>query len=91
MEHISFRMDKLITDPHSFHKFFNIYDTEIEENIHFVRLTYQNRAINLDYVILPKDMLVTDVRFCASVHIGLDILATPFDPCQCGKTKLFIG
>lgn len=79
---------EVITDPHSFYEpwrssyeFFNIYDTDIEEDVDFVRLTYENRSINLDDVIVPKDTLVTGVRFRVTNagHIGLDVRATPFD------------
>lgn len=79
---------EIISDSHSFYEpwrssyeFFNIYDSDIEENIDFVRLTYENRSINLDDVVVPKDTLVTGVRFrvTSTGHITLDVRATPFD------------
>lgn len=79
---LSYGQAEVISDPHSFYEpwrssyeFFNTYDSDIEENIDFVRLTYENRSINLDDVIVPKDTLVTGVRFriTAMGHIALDV------------------
>ena len=62
-------------------EFFNIDDLDIEENVDFVTLTYENRSINLDLVTVPKGWLVTGVRFRVTNvgHITLDVRATPFD------------
>lgn len=46
---------------------------------HFT-LTYANRSINLNYVTVPKDHLVTGVRFrIIDGHISLEIRATEFE------------
>lgn len=69
------------TTDHSFYEFFNIDDSNIEENVDYVKLTYENRSINLDMVTVPKGSLVTGVRFrvIKTGHITLDVRATSFD------------
>lgn len=76
------------TSDHSFYEpwkssyeFFNVDDSDIQENVDYVTLTYENRSINLDVVTVPKGFLVTGVRFRVTKtgHITLDVKATPFD------------
>lgn len=77
------------TSEHSFYEpwkssyeFFNIDDSDIEENVDYFTLTYENRSINLDVVSVPKGFLVTGVRFRVEIntgHIILEVRATPFD------------
>lgn len=69
------------TTDQSFHEFFSIDDTNIEENVDYVKLTYENRTINLDMVTVPKGSVVTGVRFRVTKngHITLDVRATSFD------------
>lgn len=77
-----------ITSAHDFYEpwkssydFFNIGDTDIQPNVDYVALTYENRSINLDMVIVPNGHLVTGVRFRVTNtgHITLDVRATQFD------------
>lgn len=65
----------------SSYEFFNIDDTDIQENVDYVALTYENRSINLDMVTVPKGHLVSGVRFriTNAGHITLDVRATSFD------------
>lgn len=76
------------TSDHSFYEpwkssyeFFNVDDTNIEENVDYYALTYENRSINLDMVTVPKDSVVTGVRFriTQTGHITMDVRATSFD------------
>lgn len=69
------------TPDHSFYEFFNVDDSNVEENVDYVTLTYENRSINLDMVTVPKGTLVTGVRFriTKTGHITLDVRATSFD------------
>lgn len=62
-------------------EFFSIHDSDIEKNIDYFALTYENRSINLDMVTVPKDTLVTGVRFriTETEHLTLEARATPFD------------
>lgn len=65
----------------SSYEFFNIDDNDIQENIDYVAITYENRSINLDQVIVPKGHLVSGIRFriTNAGHITLEVRATPFD------------
>lgn len=65
----------------SSYEFFNIYDSDIQENVDYVTLTYESRSLNLDMVTVPKGTLVTGVRFriTKTGHITLDVRSTPFD------------
>lgn len=65
----------------SSYEFFNIDDTNIEENVDYFALTYENRSIDLSVVTLPQNYLVTGVRFriTQNFHITLDARATKFD------------
>lgn len=83
------------TSDHSFYEpwkssdeFFNIDDSNIEENVDYFALTYENRSINMDVVSVPLGWLVTGVRFRVTNtrHITLDVRATPFD-FMAGKLK----
>lgn len=77
-----------ITSAHDFYEpwtssyeFFNIDDIEIQPNVDYVALTYENRSINLDMVLVPKGHLVTGVRFRITNvgHITVDVRGTQFD------------
>ncbi|XP_031617015.1 uncharacterized protein LOC116336929 [Contarinia nasturtii] len=65
----------------SSYEFFKIDDTNVEENVDYFTISYENRSINLDEVTVPKGSLVTGVRFRVTDagHITLDVRATPFD------------
>lgn len=65
----------------SSYEFFNIDDANVEENLDYFTLSYENRSINLDDVTVPKGSLVTGVRFQVNDigHITLNVRATPFD------------
>lgn len=65
----------------SSYEFFNTHDSDIQANIDYFPLTYENRSINLDMVTVPKGTLVSGVRFRVTDagHITLDVRATPFD------------
>lgn len=65
----------------SSYEFFHVDDLDIEENVDYFTLTYENRSINLDMVMVPKGSLVTGVRFriTHAGHITLDVRATRFD------------
>lgn len=52
------------------------------ESINYTTLTYDNRAINLDDLVLPQGKLVTGIRLQQSSttgHLSLEIRATDFD------------
>lgn len=65
----------------SSYEFFHIDDTDIQENVDYVALTYENRSIDLNSVRVPQNYLVTGVRFriAENGHIALDVRATKFD------------
>lgn len=57
-------------------------DIGVIEGIDYATLTYENRAIDLDDLILPHGKVVTGVRFQQSAttgHLALEIRATDFD------------
>lgn len=61
---------------------FAVTDTDVIEDIDYATLTYENRAINLDDLILPQGKVVTGVRFKrndTTGHLTLEIRATDFD------------
>lgn len=60
---------------------FAVTDIGVIEGIDYATLTYENRSINLDDLILPRGKLVTGVRFqqTADGHLALEIRATDFD------------
>lgn len=60
---------------------FAISDIGAVEGINYTTLTYENRAINLDDLVLPQDKVVTGVRFQlnSNGHLTLEIRATDFD------------
>lgn len=51
------------------------------EGINYTTLTYDNRAINLDDLVLPQGKVVTGIRFQSNSngHLTLEIRATDFD------------
>lgn len=61
---------------------FAVTDIGVYEDIDYATLSYDNRAINVDDLILPPGKLVTGVRFQRSSvngHLQLEIRATDFD------------
>lgn len=61
---------------------FAVTDIGVVDGIDYATLTYENRTINLDDLVLPQGKLVTGVRFQQSTsngHLALEIRATDFD------------
>lgn len=61
---------------------FAVTDVDVVEGIDYATLTYENRSINLDDLVLPPGKVVTGVRFQQSSttgHLALEIRATDFD------------
>lgn len=61
---------------------FAVTDIGVTEGVDYATLTYENRAINLDDLVLPPGKLVTGVRFQQSSsngHLTFEIRATDFD------------
>lgn len=61
---------------------FAVTDIGVIQDIDYATLTYENRAINIEDLILPQGKLVTGVRFSqssANGHLALEIRATDFD------------
>lgn len=61
---------------------FAVTDIGVTEGVDYATLTYENRAINLDDLVLPHGKVVTGVRFTQSSttgHLALEIRATDFD------------
>lgn len=56
-------------------------DVGAVEGVNYTTLTYDNRAINLDDLVLPQGKIVTGIRFQtnANGHLTLEIRATDFD------------
>lgn len=58
----------------------NMNDTGVFEGIDYHTLTYENRSINLDTVVVPNGFVVTGVRFnVVNGHIILQVRGTEFD------------
>lgn len=52
----------------------------MKEGIDFHTLTYKNRSINFDTVIVPQGHVVTGARFALfKGHLRLEVRATEFD------------
>ncbi|KAG4074552.1 hypothetical protein HA402_005617 [Bradysia odoriphaga] len=59
---------------------FSRSDAGIVEGVDYHTLSWQNRSVNLDTIILPRGSVVTGVRFVVErEHIGLQIRGTKFD------------
>lgn len=59
---------------------FAVSDRGIIDGIDYFTLTYENRSVNLDDLRVPKDKVVTGVRFHQlNGHLILQIRATDFD------------
>lgn len=59
---------------------FAVTDTGPVNGVDYFTLTYENRSINLDDLVLPQGKLVTGVRFHnLDGHLALQIRATDFD------------
>lgn len=59
---------------------FTVKDSAAIDGVDYITLTHDNRAINLDELIIPQGKLVTGVRFFnQNGHIALQIRATDFN------------
>lgn len=55
-------------------------DPEIVDGVDYHTLSWQNRSVNLDTIVLPHDSVVTGVRFVAEKEcLSLEIRSTKFD------------
>lgn len=59
---------------------FNINDTDVVEGVDYHMLSYENRSINLDTILVPNGYIVTGLRFSlANGHITINVRGTEFD------------
>lgn len=62
------------------HPKLNLNDPDLKEGIDYHTLTYENRSINFDTVIVPQGHVITGVRFALyKGHLRLEVRATEFD------------
>lgn len=61
-------------------KVFAVSDYDVVEGVDYYSLSYENRSVNLDDLVVPNDKVVTGVRFQElNGHLILQIRATDFD------------
>lgn len=67
---------------------FRLTDSDVTENVDYIALNYERRAINLNYLTAPKGHAVTGVRFRSNRDgpISFEIRTTEFDFCT-GRLK----
>lgn len=59
---------------------FSIKDLNVTKDVDYHELSYDKRSINLDEVKLPKNQLLTGVRFCVkNGHLTIEVRGTTFD------------
>lgn len=62
------------------HPKLQLNDRDVHVGIDFHQLTYENRSINFDTVIIPQGHVVTGVRFGVyKGHLRIEVRATRFD------------
>lgn len=76
------RVDQYQSDPRRNVVFSNFRRTDpgIMDGIDYHTLSWQNRSVNLDTIILPRGCVLTGVRFVVDKeHLSLEIRSTKFD------------
>lgn len=75
VEQISSRPDRNIL-----YNQFRLNDPGIVDGVDYHTLSWQNRSVNLDMVVVPQGSVVTGVKFVVKDgHLGIEVQATKFD------------
>lgn len=76
------RVDQYQSDPRRNVIFSNFRRTDpgIMDGIDYHTLSWQNRSVNLDTIVIPRGCVLTGIRFVVEKeHLGLEVRSTRFD------------